>query len=636
MKSLKRRDFIKVSAGVGLGVFLPRCKTAQTDGTSGISQDQETYDYIVVGSGAGGGPLAANLAREGFRVLLLEAGGPAKGNLNVEVPAFNTLSTEDPELSWHFYVNHYKDAAKQKRNSKLTPQGVLYPRAATWGGCTSHNAMIMVYPHNSDWNGIAQLTGDTSWQAEKMREYFKRVEQCTYVSEFDDRRRSSRHGYKGWLPTSQIDTSLALRNPFDLKPVRIITSALSKAGLGSSLSQIISGTLDPNDWNTVSSGISGVFNTPVTISKGRRAGVREYLIDTQTKFPRNLVIRSHALVSRVLFREKKAAGVEYLSGAKLYRADMNPATTEASQKVQVFCRREVILAGGAFNTPQLLMLSGVGPADELQRHNIAVVHPLPGVGRNLQDRYEVTVVNKLKSSFDLLKNCAITKPRDPCLDEWKNYKTGPYTANGVILGMARKSSASAPDTDLYIFGAPGFFKGYYPGYAKESVAHKDMFTWAVLKAHTGNRGGEVTLKSADPRDTPVINFNYFEDGDAAAVDSDLNSVLSGLKFARSIMKDQSDVKEELVPGPQVQTDAQLRTHIKNEAWGHHASCSNKMGPASDPMAVVDSNFRVHGLQGLRVVDASIFPRIPGFFIVSAVYMVSEKATDAILRDARQG
>jgi len=636
MKSLKRRDFIKVSAGAGLGVFLSQCKTAQTDGTSGVSQDQETYDYIVVGSGAGGGPLAANLAREGFRVLLLEAGGPAKGNLNVEVPAFNTLSTEDPELSWHFYVNHYKDVAKQKRNSKRTPQGVLYPRAATWGGCTSHNAMIMVYPHNSDWDGIARETHDDSWAAASMREYFKKLERCTYVNAADDRRQDGRHGFNGWLPTSRIDSSLALRNPLDLKPLRIATAAVGKAGWGSSLSQIITGGLDPNSWQSVSAGITGVFNTPVSISQGRRAGVREYLVESQSKYPDNLVIRSHALASRVLFQEKKAVGVEYLSGARLYRADMNPATTDSSKKVQVFCRREVILAGGAFNTPQLLMLSGVGPADELRRHNIAVVHPLPGVGRNLQDRYEVTVVNKLKSSFDLLKNCAITKPNDPCLEEWKSKKTGPYTANGVIFGMARKSSNAAPETDLYIFGAPGFFKGYYPGYAKESVAHKNMFTWAVLKAHTGNRGGAVTLKSADPLDTPAINFNYFEDGDAAAAESDLNAVLSGLKFARSIMKDQSDVKEELVPGAQVQSDAQLRTHIKNEAWGHHASCSNKMGPASDPMAVVDSNFRVHGLQGLRVVDASIFPRIPGFFIVSAVYMISEKATDAILRDARHG
>jgi choline dehydrogenase len=202
----------------------------------------------------------------------------------------------------------------------------------------------------------------------------------------------------------------------------------------------------------------------------------------------------------------------------------------------------------------------------------------------------------------------------------------------VVISIVRRSRPERTAPDLYIFGFPGAFRGYYPGWSAEAV-QKDHFTWAILKAHTNNTAGAVRLRSADPRDTPDITFHYFEEGSDKSGE-DLDSVVAGVEFARTLnQRLQGMAPEEVVPGPKVRTPKEIADFVRREAWGHHASCSNKMGPASDPMAVVDSAFRVHGTEGLRVVDASVFPRIPGFFIVTAVYMISEKATDVVLASA---
>jgi choline dehydrogenase len=206
----------------------------------------------------------------------------------------------------------------------------------------------------------------------------------------------------------------------------------------------------------------------------------------------------------------------------------------------------------------------------------------------------------------------------------------------VVLGIIEKSRKGREDPDLFIFGLPGYFRGYYPRYSEEVGREKNRFTWAVLKAHTLNTAGRVTLRSDDPRDVPHINFRYFDEGNDASGD-DLESVVEGVEFVRRMMSRASEVIErELVPGEDADTREQIREFVRNEAWGHHASCTCKMGPKGDEMAVVDSDFRVHGTSNLRVVDASVFPRIPGFFIVTAVYMIGEKASDVILADVTAG
>jgi choline dehydrogenase len=222
---------------------------------------------------------------------------------------------------------------------------------------------------------------------------------------------------------------------------------------------------------------------------------------------------------------------------------------------------------------------------------------------------------------------------DACFDQWKQGK-GIYTSNGALIGIVKRSNPELENPDLYIFGLPGFFKGYKPGYSVEFEQFRNRFTWAILKAHTNNTAGRVTLRTTNPWDTPNIEFHYFSEGNDRSGE-DLEAVLKGVHFVREMnehLQNTGLLLSELVPGPEYESDDRVREFIQNEAWGHHASCTNKIGGDNDALAVLDSRFRVRGTAGLRVVDASVFPRIPGYFIVSAIYMISEKATDVILRD----
>jgi len=615
------------------------------------------YDYIVVGSGAGGGPLACNLARAGQRVLLLEAGGEQE-NYNYQVPVFHGLATEDEDLRWDYYVRHYASDEQQGRDSKFVQDrgGVLYPRAGTLGGCTAHNAMITVYPQNGDWDKIAQATEDTSWQSRNMRKYFERLERCQYITRprvYPGRAllrsilrwipglskltgNPGRHGYDGWLATNLARPGLVIE---DDQLLRIITAA-AKGALVDLLGRPLrpwedwDTYFDPNDWRAQDTNLQGLWFTPLATDAGRRNGTREYVKAVRSRYSNNLTVKTNALASRVLFDDHTAVGVEYLDGAHLYRADPRAdQATDPQVSRQVFAEKEIILSAGAFNTPQLLKLSGVGPKEELTNLGIEVRVDLPGVGENLQDRYEVGVVTEMKSDFALLADCAFRPPRpgqepDPCFEEWRS-GGGVYTTNGVALAIIDKSE-SALDPDLFIFGLPGYFRGYYPKYSEEVERERNRFTWAILKAHTLNTAGTVMLASDDPRDVPRVNFRYFEEGNDAAGD-DLEAVVEGVEFVRRLMGRAGEVVEkEVVPGESVKSREQIREFVRDEAWGHHASCTCKMGPKDDEMAVVDGDFRVHGTTNLRVVDASVFPRIPGFFIVTAVYMISEKASDVIL------
>ncbi len=623
---------------------------------------QAAAEYIVVGSGAGGGTVAARLAEAGRTVLLLEAGSdprnlsggdavePGVNRLSddYDVPCFHPFATENDAIKWDFFVRHYAADALQRRDDKYREKwdgkrvdGVLYPRAGTLGGCTAHNAMILVYPHNDDWDQIARLTSDPSWSAENMRSYFERLENCQYRAApyrllgkigID----STRHGWKGWLQTEAPIPAAALRDK-SLKD-EIIESALRAfKEIGQPLEQayeLFEGQCDPNDWQLVCDNAVGIRYTPLTTRNHQRIGTRERVVETAQKYPNNLRIELNALVTRVLIDGgNRAYGVEYLSGERLYRAHNN-ASQANGERHEVYASREVILAGGAFNTPQLLMLSGVGPRDILRRHGIQLRAELPGVGKNLQDRYEVGVVNRMNFDHWGVLEGAKYNRSDPMYQRWASGRTGVYMTNGACLAVIKRSSPERPLPDLFCFALLGMFRGYFPSYSTLIPKHLNYLTWAILKAHTNNRAGEVTLRSADPRDMPDVNFRYFEEG-SDAKGEDLNSVVDGIKFVRSLtanLKKEGLIAEEELPGEHIQSDDQLKDFVRANAWGHHASCTCPIGP-KEGGGVVDNGFRVHDVTGLRVVDASVFPRIPGFFIVSAVYMIGEKAADVILADA---
>jgi choline dehydrogenase-like flavoprotein len=615
-------------------------------------------EYLVVGSGAGGGTVAARLAEAGKHVILLEAGGdprdltggdpvqPDIGRLpqDYDVPAFHAFASENSALAWDFFVRHYEDDALQRRDPKFVEShrgarvdGIYYPRAGTLGGCTAHNAMILVYPHNADWDHIAELTGDASWSAANMRTYFERLENCRHrpfhrwLSKLG--LNATRHGWNGWLPAEAAIPKAALG---DRRLSKVIVESACEAFLegGHQIDRarwFLDAWLDPNDWRLVRDNAVGVRYLPLTTDGHARKGARERVLDVACRYPDRLKIVLNALATKVVLdQDDRAIGVEFLQGERLYRAHAAPSA-RAGERRALYASREVILAGGAFNSPQLLMLSGIGPIDVLRRNGIEPRVPLPGVGKNLQDRYEVGVVNRMSMRAWQVYDGARFDASDPQFAEWSSSRTGVYTTNGSVLTLFTRSAREVPLPDLLCMALLARFEGYYPGYSKAVAKDLNALTWVVLKAHTSNRAGTVTLRSPDPLDTPAIDFNYFTDGG----DADLAAVVEGVRFVRRVthkLRQRGLIAQEELPGDHVVGDAELAEFVRLNAWGHHACGTCPIG-SPEANGVLSSDFLVHHTRNLRVVDASVFPRIPGFFIVSAVYMIGEKAADVILAGA---
>ena len=605
-------------------------------------------DYIVVGSGAGGGTVAARLAEAGMRVLLLEAGSdPAAQTVPglpevYDVPAFHAFASEHPEMAWNFRVHDYGDDAGRHG------PGVLYPRAATLGGCTAHNAMIFMAPHRSDWDGIADLTGDASWRADAMQRYFQRIEDCRHRPLWrwlawatGGRVNPSGHGWDGWLKTEVPWPRRAFGDPRLMQVIRAAIRAdlVPEAGaLGwlravprmvQRLARVVVGESDPNDVRLHGRLAEGMAILPLSTAKGKRVGSRERVLAVAKTGC--LRIEYDALAVRVVLDgNRRATGVEYLKGRHLYAA--SPLCSGgAGRLVTAPAGREVILSGGAFNSPQLLLLSGIGPADALAAFGIKGLVDLAGVGRNLQDRYEIGLTHKARVPWACMADARFDKG-DGAFKDWLRGR-GMYASNGSAVAFAFRSDPARPDPDIFVMALLTRFTGYFTGYS-DIIRHcKSDLTFAILKAHTQNRGGRVTLASADPRQPPVIDFHGFDEGTDDAGE-DLAAVLSAIGRVRRMAQGMAGViSAEQVPGSVEGQD--LAEYVREQAWGHHACGTCAIGPLAGG-GVVDGDFRVHGTTGLRVVDASVFPRIPGFFIACAVYMIGEKAADVILRQERSG
>jgi choline dehydrogenase-like flavoprotein len=284
-------------------------------------------EYIVVGSGAGGGTVAARLAEAGRHVILLEAGGdprelagdgPVQPGVNrlpldYDVPAWHAFASENRGMAWNFFVRHYADDALQRRDTKFVEEhegervdGVYYPRAGTLGGCTAHNAMILVYPHNADWDYIARLTNDPSWSATSMRRYFQRIEECRHRPVHRLLARlginPTRHGWNGWLPTEKAVPKSALR---DRSLMKVIADSAREAYMDGDdeldrARWFLQGKLDPNDWRLVRDSSVGVRYLPLSTDRHARTGSRERVLDVARRYPERLKIMTHALVTRVL------------------------------------------------------------------------------------------------------------------------------------------------------------------------------------------------------------------------------------------------------------------------------------------------------------------------------------------------
>lgn len=628
----------------------------------GAAVELTGYEYVIVGSGAGGGPLAARLALAGHKTLLIEAGDDQGLNTNYSVPAYSAKSSEDPAIAWNFFVRHYADEKRQALDYKttyVTPdgeeytglsppegstmKGTLYPRTGTLGGCTAHNALVTIYPFESDFEYISTLTGDGSWSPENMRKYFELLENNNYLPPL-----VPGHGYDGWLSDQEAPLDLVLQDP------QLLSMVLGGAfALGNQTNAVFNlATVLAADANLDSKSRDtnpGYYQIPVATGDNIRNGPRDFLVrvrdeknaDGSQKYP--LDIRTNCQATKVTFDKStppRATGVEFLDGKYLYRASPRSGTAGKGIPGSVTASREVIVAGGVYNSPQLLKLSGVGPADELQKFGIDVVKDLPGVGTNLQDHYETAVQGHPPHNFSALNGCTfgLGNETDPCLTRWENPglgNRGIYSSAGFASTMLYKSSVTADDDfDAFVFGGPINFRGYFPNYSVNITERHDWYTWAILKAHPRNTAGSVTLRSADPLDMPEIVFNYFDTG-SGDYSKDLEAITEAIHLARDAFARQPVEVEEVLPGKDITSTEDIHDYIMNTAWGHHASCTCPIGTDEDPMAVLDSKFRVRGVDGLRVVDASVYPRIPGTFTAVSTYMVAEKAAEDIVNDAKK-
>ncbi|KAI1268108.1 alcohol oxidase [Xylariaceae sp. FL1019] len=629
-----------------------------------VGRNTTEYEYIVIGSGPGGGPLAANLAREGHSVLLLEA-GENRDDLLLQVPRWADADAETDDLSWRFWTNHYQNETMAQQDKAFTyqltngslyvgldppegaiPKGIFYPRGNTVGGSANANAMNIVLPRDDDWNHIADSTGDESWRAEKMRDHFVELERNTYMPPG-----TPGYGHDGYIGTNRNNITYVTDSAGTMRVVRnalLMTEGVEDASEDEVVSRMERDLNRPDAPDRYS---PGVYQVPLHVDENRRrTSPHDYIQSTlaakaedgSARYPLTLSTRS--LARKVLFEKThgkpKAVGVEYEVGTALYEGDRRYDPSVHGIKKTARATREVIVAGGAFNTPQILKLSGVGPREELEQHGIPVVADLPAVGNYLRDNYEIginlqsTKIWENPAGADCLWDPSTATPsNDPCLAQWEQ-GYGVYGEGAApIFLLYRSSVAPTEDTDMIIFGSAGtVFDGHYPGYSSVPWPPTSFF-WVVVKMPSENNAGTVTLKSANPRELPEINFNFFEKD----ADTDLQALGEGLQHMLNIMNATGEPYEPFTfvePAAGFDSDlSSLAQHTRTRTWGHHAQGSCRMGPKDNTDYCVDSEFKVNGVDGLRVVDGSIFPVNMAGFPVGATFTISQKAFHAIIGDA---
>jgi choline dehydrogenase len=396
------------------------------------------------------------------------------------------------------------------------------------------------------------------------------------------------------------------------------------------------------------------FSLPLAISPatGSRSSIGKH-INSVVGAGYPLTISLHSLATKVLLEQTdgrpKAVGVEYLIGEGLYSADRRYNASQKPEGVRtVRAKKEVIVAGGTFNTPQILKLSGIGPCKELEELGIPVIVDLPAVvsfaatsdlsgsrltfvqGNFMQDNYETPIHVQAEVPWQEAAILPCTRTfngSDPCFVQWETNGTGPYSLSlGTFMLSWRSSVSWDKDADLFFLSAAGWGEsGFYPGFSSRQPA-PEMWGTSIVKMQTANPSGTIRLRSTDPREAPEINFNFF----AENTETDLQALAEGVNLMMRAYDDVGLPYTVVAPNPAVE----LHQALMDEAFSHHASSSCRMGPAGDSKSCVDSKFRVNGVDSLRVVDASVFPRVPGAMPNGPTFTISRKAYKTILEDAQ--
>ncbi len=526
-------------------------------------------DYVVVGAGTAGCVIANRLSEDsGCSVLLLEAGGRDWHPL-LRMPVAFVRAIQSPGVNWGF---------KSEPEPQLNGRVIDLPRGRVLGGSSSVNGMFHIRGHRRDFDSWREL-GCAGWGYADVLPYFKRYESSW-------RGAGKFHGGDGPVPVRPIDTTKLLAEP--------LRQAMAAAG--HRLTEDYDGELQ-----------EGFGRGEVTIDgRGRRASTaRAYLAPVRSRA--NLTVETGALTRRIIIEEGRAVGVEYSRGGCHYR---------------VRAEREVVVCGGAYNSPQLLMLSGIGPADELRRHGIAPRVDLPGVGRNL--------IEHPRMPMNFLATQPVTFARELRFDRavvsvlrWALFGNGPFAtqiSSGTLL-LKSRPELDRPDIQLLCNPISLDARLWFPGVV---APRPHSFYVTLCLIHQRSRG-RVTLRSADPAAAPKIFLNLFSDPE------DFVTMRRGIEATRAIYRTQPQaalVGAETVPGDAALSEQALNAAIAAQVGiTHHPVGTCKMGV--DDAAVVDPQLRVHGVAGLRVADASVMPTIPGANTMAAAIMIGEKAADLI-------
>jgi choline dehydrogenase len=538
-------------------------------GTKTPKTEASEFDYVIVGAGSAGCVLANRLSADGkHSVLLLEA-GPKDTNIWIHVPLGYGKLFKEKTVNWMYQT---------EPEPELGGRQVFQPRGKVLGGSSSINGLLYVRGQHEDYDRWRQR-GNSGWGYDDVLPYFRKAEN-------QQRGGDKYHGVGGPLPVSDLG------HPDPLSAAFI--DAAAETGL----------PVNP-DFNGATQEGAGFFQT--TTQRGRRASTAySYLRPARSRG--NLRVETSALAQRILFEGRRARAVEYRQGGVLRTAS---------------ARKEILVSGGAYNSPQLLQLSGVGPAELLKQHGIDVVLDAPGVGNDLQDHLQVRLVMRCAQRITL--NDILNHPVRRILAgaRYAAFRKGPLTIAAGTSGAFFKTNPRLASPDVQIHFLP-----FSTDKMGEKLHAFSGFSASVCQLRPESRGS-LRIKSADPAAAPEIRINYL------ATETDRTAFVEGIKILRRILAAPAlkpYVAGEVEPGPKITSDEDILNFCRQRgSTVYHPTSTCRMG--NDTLAVVDQRLRVRGIEGLRVVDASVMPDLMSGNTNAPTIMIAEKASDMILEDA---